>query len=106
MPAAAMSAPSPETATVTIGVWPLSISPRCSPDAEKKNTRPLAPPAMISPSRLTATELSGVGSVMTVGAPPSPRDQVIARSGPVMSGRRARRDRKMLGDSSPRPQAP
>ena len=71
MPAAAISAPSPDTASVTIGVWPLSISPRGSPAGEKKNTRPSAPPATISPSRATATALSGVGRVTTVGAPPS-----------------------------------
>ena len=80
MPAAATSAPSPDAATVTIGVWPLSISPRCSPEDEKKNTRPSAPPATISPSRAIATELSGVGSVTTVGALPSSGQMRSVRS--------------------------
>ena len=36
MPAAATSAPSPDTATAMIGVWPLSISPRCSPSRREE----------------------------------------------------------------------
>ena len=80
MPAAATSAPSPDAATVTIGVWPLSISPRSSPEGEKKNTRPSAPPATISPSRAIATELSGVGSVTAVGALPSSGQMRSVRS--------------------------
>ena len=39
--------------------------------ATGRYTVPSAPPATISPSRATATALSGVGSVTMVGAPPS-----------------------------------
>ena len=80
MPAAATSAPSGDSATLMIGVWPLSSSPRCSPAARGRTRVPSAPPATISPSRATATELSGVGSVTMVGAPPSSGQMRSVRS--------------------------
>ena len=80
MPAAAASAPSADSATPMIGTWPLSSSPRTSPVGATKNTRPSAPPATISPSRATATELSGVGSVIVVSGPPSSGQMRSVRS--------------------------
>ena len=92
MPAAATSAPSRETATAMIGVWPLSISPRSSPAGERKNTRPSAPPATISPSRATATALSGVGKRhdgrRAAAERPDAQRQVIARADQRLAVRR------------------